>query len=46
MLIVMIACAIGAVLLFALGASSDLWDLWSHPEHKADEEPWRRPKHR
>jgi len=34
----MIVCAVGAVLLFAMGALSDLADVWKHPEHRVDEE--------
>lgn len=34
LLSLMIACAVVAVLLFALGAFDDLREVWAHPEHK------------
>jgi hypothetical protein len=34
LLSLMIACAGVAVLLFAMGAFSDLLDLWAHPDHR------------
>ena len=30
----MIICAAGAVLLFAMAAFSDLQDVWKHPDHR------------
>ncbi len=35
LLMLMIGCALGAVLLIALGAFSELRDLWVHPDHRA-----------
>ena len=40
----MIACALGAVLLFALGAFDELRDIWTHPDHKDVENEWHHPK--
>ena len=42
----MIAFAVGAVLLFSMGALDDLHDLWTHPDHRPaeDDPPLRRPK--
>lgn len=46
LLSLMIVCAVGAVLLFAFGALSDLHDVWDHPDHRPDEDTPRfhRPK--
>jgi hypothetical protein len=35
LLSLMIVCAVGAVLLFALGAFDELRDVCKHPEHRA-----------
>lgn len=39
LLSLMIVCAVGAVLLFALEAFGDLRDVWTHPEHRDSGEP-------
>jgi len=44
LLSLMIVCAIGAVLLFALGAFDDLRDVWKHPDHRAAEDHHSFPK--
>lgn len=46
LLIVMVLCAVGAILLFSAGAFDDLWDVWSHPEHKDIENDSHHPKTR
>jgi len=38
LLSLMIVCAVGAVLLFAMGAFSDLRDVWTHPEHREEDD--------
>jgi hypothetical protein len=40
----MIVCAVGAVLLFALGAFEDLRDAWKHPAHRDLEDVSHHPK--
>lgn len=46
LLTLMLFCAAGAVLLIALGAFSEIHDLWTHPEHRIDEKPstWNKTK--
>lgn len=45
LLTVMVLCAVGVVLLVFREAFSDLWDAWSHPEHKlTDDSHSTRPK--
>jgi hypothetical protein len=48
LLSLMIACAVVAVLLLAMGAFSDLHDLWAHPDHRpAEDDPrFHKPKPR
>ena len=48
LLSLMIVCAVGAVLLFAMGAFSDLRDVWTHPDHRPaeDDAHWHKPKPR
>ncbi len=36
LLSLMIVCAVGAVLLFAMGAFDELRDAWKNPEHRDD----------
>lgn len=40
----MIVCAVGAVLLLALGAFEDLRDAWKHPVHQDLEHVPHHPK--
>lgn len=46
LLSLMIVCAVGAILLFALGAFDELRDLWTHPDQRPaeDDRPIPRPK--
>ena len=44
LLSLMIACAVGAALLFFLGAFDDLRDIWTHPDHKDVDDQWHHPK--
>ncbi len=46
LLTLMVLCAVGAILIFGFEAFSDLWDAWSHPEHKGDEDHRNFPKSR
>ena len=48
MLLLMIVCAVAAILLFAHEAFEDLFDVWKHPDHRGDgEDPHHpKPKHR
>jgi hypothetical protein len=39
----MIACAVGAVLLF-LGVFDELREIWTHPDHKDVDDWWHHPK--
>jgi hypothetical protein len=42
----MLFCAAAGLLLIALGAFSELNDLWVHPDHRISEEESRAEKHR
>jgi hypothetical protein len=46
LLSVMILCAVGAILLFALDALAELRDIWKHPDHRPseDDHTFPRPK--
>lgn len=44
MLLVMIVCAVGAILLFTSGALDDLRDVWAHPEHKSADDAFHQSK--
>jgi hypothetical protein len=44
LLSVMIVCAVGAALLFFLGAFDELREIWTHPGHKDVDEVWHYPK--
>lgn len=44
MLLVMIVCAVGAILLFTSGAFDDLRDVWAHPEHKSADDAFHQSK--
>ena len=44
LLTLMIVCAVGAVLLFGLGAFDELRDLWTHPDHRPAEENHQFPR--
>ncbi len=46
LLSVMIVCAVGAVILFAMGAFDELRDLWKNPEHRDPEDDLHHPKPR
>jgi hypothetical protein len=48
LLLLMIASAVVAVLLLAIGAFDDLHDLWAHPDHRpAESDPrFHNPKPR
>jgi len=46
MLSLMIVCAVVAVLLFAMGAFDDLRDVWTHPDHKGDDDDPHHPRPR
>jgi hypothetical protein len=35
---VLVVCAVGAIVLFGLEAFGDLSEVWSHPEHRADQD--------
>jgi hypothetical protein len=39
LLAVMVLCAVGVVALVCLELLSDVWNAWSHPEHKFTDEP-------
>jgi hypothetical protein len=43
---VMVVCAVGAVLLFAMGALDELRDAWKSPEHRDEEDDLHHPKPR
>ena len=38
LLSLMIFFAVGAILLFGLEALDDLWNLWTHPDHRSDKD--------
>jgi hypothetical protein len=44
LLSLMIVCAVGAALLFFLGAFDELRDIWTHPDHKDVDDQWHHPK--
>jgi len=46
LLSLMIACAVGAVLLFSMEALDELRDVWIHPDHRpaGNDRPSRRPR--
>jgi hypothetical protein len=44
LLSLMIVCAVGAGLLFFLGAFDELRDIWTHPDHKDVDDQWHPPK--
>jgi len=46
MLFWLMLCAAVGVLLFVLGAFTELSDVWSHPDHRLSEEDAFEEKHR
>ena len=46
LLILMLACAGGAIFLIGAGVFSEFHDLWVHPNHRISEDhsAWGRPK--
>ena len=48
LLLLMLACAGGAIFLIGAEVFSDFRDMWVHPDHKMGEEKsgWRKPKSR
>ena len=44
LLSLMIICAVGAGLLFFLGAFDELREIWTHPDHKDVDDHWHHPK--